>query len=75
MFSHIGLYLVTLANVWPLFSFYILRDTYDYIELVVVKVQFLPPTLTLGTSWDRRWCLGTTLAGTAPLTNKDSDYR
>lgn len=44
-------------------------------ELVVVKSEFLPPTLTLGTTWDRRWCLGKSLAGTGPLTNKDSDHR
>lgn len=44
-------------------------------ELLVVKVEFFPPTLILGTMWDRRWCLGTILAGAAPLTNKDSDYR
>lgn len=44
-------------------------------ELVVVKAGFLPPTLTLGTIWGRRWCLGTTPAGIGPLTNKDSDHR
>ena len=44
-------------------------------ESVVVKVEFLPSTLALGTIWGRRWCLGTILAGPCPLTNKGSDYR